>query len=82
MTKSCSAKFGDIMSDAICSSTLAKEIKGREQDEDEKDETLVDVEEKKMTLPESIIILATLLLAFNLSQFCRNAVLRWQKGAF
>ena len=51
-------------------------IKGREQDEDEKDETLVDVEEKKMTLPESIIILATLLLAFNLSQFCRNAVLR------
>ena len=76
MTKSYPAKFGDIMSDAICSSTLAKEIKGREQDEDEKDETLVDVEEKEMTLPESIIILATLLLAFNLSQFCRNAVLR------
>ena len=36
----------------------------------------VDMEEKEMTLPGSLLILGLLLLGLNLSQFCRNAALR------
>ena len=35
-----------------------------------------EVEEKKLTLPASLLILGFLLLFLNLSQFCRNVALR------
>ena len=44
--------------------------KGREQTDD------VEMEEKELTLPGSLLILGLLLLGLNLSQFCRNAALR------